>query len=61
MLIEQEYTCPHCWRANLIQLDVSQGSQTFVQDCDVCCNPIEFHCSVCGGELVSFHYESAQG
>ena len=61
MMVEQEYTCPHCWRTNLITLDLSQGSQTFVQDCEVCCNPIEFRYSASGGELASFDYESAQG
>jgi len=61
MLVEQNYTCPHCWRVSMIVVDVSQGSQSFVQDCEVCCNPIEFRCTVQQGELVDFQYESAQG
>ncbi len=60
MLAEQQYTCPHCWQTSAIQLDLSVGSQSFVQDCEVCCNPIEFRYSTSGGELVSFSYESAQ-
>lgn len=24
-----------------MRLDVSAGSQTYIQDCEVCCNPIE--------------------
>jgi len=61
MLVEQEYTCPHCWRTNVIQLDLSVREQTFVQDCEVCCNPIEFRYTTSRGELTSFDYESAQG
>lgn len=60
MTAEQQYTCPHCWESSVIQLDLSGGSQTFVQDCEVCCNPISFSYFTRGGELVSFHYESTQ-
>jgi hypothetical protein len=60
MLAEQPYTCPHCWQTSVIQLDLTAGSQRFVQDCEVCCNPMEFSYSTERGELVSFHYESAQ-
>lgn len=45
----------------MIQLDLSVREQTFVQDCEVCCNPIEFRYSTSGGELAHFDYESAQG
>ncbi len=61
MLAEQTYTCPHCWQTGVIELDLSAGSQAFVQDCEVCCNPIEFQYSARDGELISFTYESAQG
>lgn len=61
MLIEQEYTCPHCWRTSVIQLDLTVRSQTFVQDCEVCCNPIEFRYTIHAGELESFDYASASG
>lgn len=60
-LVTEQYTCPHCWETSEIGLDLSAGSQTFVQDCEVCCNPIEFRYEVEGGELASFSYESAQG
>ncbi len=61
MLAEQKYTCPHCWRTSVIQIDLTAGSQSFVQDCEVCCNPIEFRYETQSGELVSFDYESAAG
>lgn len=61
MLIEQEYTCPRCWQANTITLDLSAAEQTLVQDCEVCCGPIEFRYTARNGELESFQYESAEG
>ena len=59
MLVEQQYTCPHCWETNVVQLDITVRSQTFIQDCEVCCNPIEFRYTTRSGELASFSYESA--
>jgi transcription elongation factor Elf1 len=61
MLAEQQYTCPHCWQTSTIQLDLTVRSQVLIQDCAVCCNPIEFRYTVRNGELKSFHYESAAG
>lgn len=44
-------TCPHCWQAIGLRLDLSAGSQAYVQDCEVCCNPLEIVFTVTGGEL----------
>ena len=35
-------TCPYCWQAITIRIDVSGEDQRFVEDCEVCCQPIEF-------------------
>lgn len=34
-------TCPHCWETISIRIDLSAGGQSYVQDCEVCCNPLE--------------------
>jgi hypothetical protein len=37
------YTCPACFEQNFVGFDPSGGSrQAFVEDCPVCCRPIEF-------------------
>ena len=37
------YTCPRCAQTNYVAVDPSGGSrQIFVEDCPVCCNPIDF-------------------
>ena len=33
--------CPYCGEALNIQLDLSAGSQSYVEDCQVCCQPIQ--------------------
>lgn len=40
MLEEAEATCPYCWETIPLLLDLSGGSQTYVEDCSVCCQPI---------------------
>jgi len=33
--------CPYCGEMLPIHLDLSAGSQTYVEDCQVCCQPIQ--------------------
>lgn len=35
-------------------LDLSVEAQVYVEDCEVCCNPIEVSYRVEGGELTAF-------
>ena len=46
--------CPYCWERYETQVDLSAGSFSHVEDCQVCCQPIELTCVVDGeGRLVS--------
>ncbi|MFT5780895.1 MAG: hypothetical protein ACI9EB_000252 [Pseudomonas sp.] len=42
MLETQDYQCPYCGEAAQALLDLSGGDQQYVEDCPVCCRPIEF-------------------
>lgn len=33
-------TCPYCAEPILLRIDVSAGSQSYVEDCQVCCQPM---------------------
>ena len=35
-------------------LDTSVSNQTYVEDCEVCCKPIEIHYAVEDGSVVDF-------
>jgi len=39
--MEYFFTCPYCWQQISMVLDVSVSHQTYVEDCEVCCQPIE--------------------
>ena len=41
MLDTAHIQCPYCWESIEIVVDPSAGSQTYVEDCFVCCRPIE--------------------
>ena len=43
MLIEIEhfFDCPCCWERISMVLDLSAGKQRYIEDCEVCCRPIE--------------------
>lgn len=46
--------CPYCGETYETALDCSGGSQDYIEDCPVCCRPIEFGLEVGpGGELLS--------
>ena len=53
-MLEHFFQCPHCWEEISMVLDPSVRSQTYIEDCEVCCNPIDVHAEFEEGELVSF-------
>lgn len=58
-MIEHFFNCPHCWQEISMLLDPAY-SQTYVEDCEVCCNPIELEVSFEDGELVMFEVRSIE-
>jgi len=41
MLETVTVTCPYCGESFATTVDLSAGSQRYVEDCAVCCRPIE--------------------
>ena len=37
----QQVQCPYCGEPITLQVDDSAGEQDYVEDCTVCCRPIE--------------------
>ena len=46
MLEMQDIECPYCGEMISLALDASAGSQRYIEDCHVCCKPIEVRVSV---------------
>jgi phage terminase large subunit GpA-like protein len=40
LTLETQITCPHCGELFALQIDTSQGNQSLIEDCTVCCRPI---------------------
>ena len=38
---EYFFTCPYCWERISVLVDCSVKQQSYVEDCEVCCRPID--------------------
>jgi hypothetical protein len=45
-LEERNIQCPYCWETISVLVDCSEEEQHYVEDCQVCCRPIEFDVSI---------------
>jgi transcription elongation factor Elf1 len=52
--MEHSFSCPYCGEEISMVLDVSVQRQSYVEDCEVCCNPIEIKYEVEDQALVEF-------
>ena len=48
LISEERCHCPFCAEPITIVVDFSAGSQVYVEDCQVCCQPMEVSVSVDG-------------
>ena len=39
--VEKVFICPHCWQQISIVINLLEPEQELVEDCQVCCNPIQ--------------------
>ncbi|MGB5364246.1 MAG: CPXCG motif-containing cysteine-rich protein [Aureibaculum sp.] len=53
-MIEHVFQCPYCWEKISMLLDSSIIETTYIEDCEVCCRPIQIHTVFDNSELVSF-------
>lgn len=57
---EHFFQCPYCWEQISMLLDNSIPNQIYVEDCEVCCNPIEITPVFLNNELQSFTANSIE-
>ncbi|MGV8946056.1 MAG: CPXCG motif-containing cysteine-rich protein [Lutibacter sp.] len=57
---EHFFQCPYCWEEISILLDPSVANQTYIEDCEVCCNPLEFTVKFEDEQLINFTVQQAQ-
>ena len=52
--VEYFFTCPYCGERISMVLDTSVKRQTYIEDCEVCCHPIEVRYAVEHDEVRHF-------
>ncbi len=60
MVEEYFFECPYCWEQISMLLDLSAGAQSYVEDCEVCCNPITISYDVEDDAVALFNAVAAQ-
>ena len=53
-MYEHFFPCPYCGEEISMLLDPSAGKQEYIEDCEVCCNPIKITAEFEGKELLRF-------
>lgn len=57
----KKFKCPYCFEKISMLLDLSEdGAHQYIEDCEVCCQPIQIAFEVRGHKLESFNGEGIQ-
>ena len=59
-MYEHIFQCPYCWEEISMLLDTSIPRQTYVEDCEICCNPIEVTAGFRDNELLLFEAKNLE-
>jgi Cysteine-rich CPXCG len=52
LTVETDITCPQCGEVFPLNIDTSEPEQSFIEDCTVCCRPIQLTVRCQPGEIV---------
>ncbi|PYK40265.1 MAG: CPXCG motif-containing cysteine-rich protein [Verrucomicrobia bacterium] len=58
-LLGTEIICPHCGESFPLEVDTSQPDQSIIEDCTVCCRPINLTIRCRPGSVVDLHCSGA--
>lgn len=57
---EHFFQCPYCWETISMLIDISQENQSYIEDCEVCCNPIQLKVRTENNEILSFEAQNIE-
>ena len=57
---EHFFQCPHFWENISMLVDASVANQEYIEDCEVCCNPIKINIRFENNELIYFDVQSIE-
>ncbi len=58
-VVDRRIRCPYCDESMSIVIDLSAGAQSYVEDCSVCCQPMQVTFDVLDDELCSLQVDRA--
>ncbi|WP_075342695.1 CPXCG motif-containing cysteine-rich protein [Tenacibaculum agarivorans] len=58
-MLEHFFQCPYCWEQISMLLDTSL-SETYIEDCEICCNPIQITTVFTANELQGFDAQNIE-
>lgn len=59
--MEYFFICPYCWEHISMILDPQEETSDYIEDCEVCCRPIEIDFRFSGEQLVHFEAKRMEG
>ncbi len=61
-LFDKTITCPYCWESFSILIEPSsEVGESYVEDCYVCCRPIEIYVASKSDEMVDIRINRIEG
>ena len=57
---EYFFQCPYCWEQISMLIDTSQRHQSYIEDCEICCNPIQLKVVSENQEIIGFEAENIE-
>ncbi len=58
-IVESRVRCPFCGERISVLLDLSGGGQSYVEDCKVCCQPMQLSFDVNDGDFTNLQVACA--
>lgn len=55
MIGEEEvfFQCPYCWQSISMVVESNYSNQQYIEDCEVCCNPIEIFYTIEDSQVIN--------
>jgi transcription elongation factor Elf1 len=57
---EHFFQCPYCWEEISMLIDMSISNQSYIEDCEICCNPIQLTVRIQNSEITDLQAESIE-
>lgn len=58
-LVERDVSCPFCGETITLLIDASAGAQSYIEDCQVCCRPMQVTVEADDDEIESLKVDCA--